>query len=130
VNGCCASRSRLHYLACHTTADRTAAHLRSDRHHAALPRSLLFDKHAAVHGPLTDDVAPIVDEEEALRADFIGSDDITAAPGRAQQGQTDGGTEQSEKDAVLAFGAIQAYFELREGGCVHERYSITLRPAS
>ena len=53
-----------------------------------------------------DDVAPVVDEEEALRADFIGSDDITAATGRAQQGQTDGGTEQSEKDAVLAFGAI------------------------
>jgi len=26
VSGYCASRSRLHYLACHTTADRTGAH--------------------------------------------------------------------------------------------------------
>ena len=76
-----------------------------------------------------DDVAPVIDEEEALRADFIGSDDITAALGRAQQGQTDGGTEQSEKDAVVPFGAMQACFELREGGCVHERYSITPRRA-
>jgi len=63
-----------------------------------------------------DDVAPVVDEEEALRANFIGSDDITAAPGRAQQGQSDGGTEQSEKDPALTFGAIQACFELHEGG--------------
>ena len=58
-----------------------------------------------------DDVAPIVDEEEALRADFIGSDDITAALGRAQQGQTDDDREQREKDAVLAFDAMQACFE-------------------
>src|SRR5215471_8416552 len=36
VNGCCASRNRLHYLACHTTADRTAAHRKSDRHHVYL----------------------------------------------------------------------------------------------
>jgi len=66
--------------------------------------------------PMMNDVAPVIDEEEALRADFIGSDDITAAPGRAQQGQTEGGTEQSEKYAVVAFDAIQACFELREGG--------------
>ena len=79
-------------------------------------RSLLLDKPAAVHRPLMDDVAAVVDEEEALLADFIGSDDITAAPGRAQQGQTDGGTEQSEKDAVVAFDARQACFELGEGG--------------
>ena len=62
-----------------------------------------------------DDVAPVIDEDEALRADFIGSDDITAAPGRAQQGQTHNGTEQGEKNAVLAFDAMQACFELREG---------------
>jgi hypothetical protein len=68
-----------------------------------------------------DDVALIVDEEEALRADFIGSNDITAAPGRAQQGQTDGGTEQSKKDAVLAFDAMQACFDLCDAGCVHQR---------
>src|SRR5262249_2310956 len=72
-----------------------------------------------------DDVAPVIDEEEALRADFIGSDDITAALGRAEQGQTEGGKEQSEKDGVVAFDAMQACFELREGGCVNERYSIT-----
>ena len=63
-----------------------------------------------------DYVAPVIDEEEALRADFIGSDDTTAAPSRAQQGQTDGGTEQSEKDAIVAFDAMQPCFELREGG--------------
>jgi len=77
-----------------------------------------------------DDVAFVIDEREAVRADFIGSNDITAALGRAQQGQTDGGTQQGEKDAVLAFDAMQACFELREGGCVHERYSITLRRVS
>jgi hypothetical protein len=60
-----------------------------------------------------DDVAPVVDEEEELRANFIGSGNITAAPGRAQQGQTDGGTEQSEKDPVLTLGAIQGCFECR-----------------
>jgi len=31
VNGCCALRTRLHDRACRTTADRTAAHLKSDR---------------------------------------------------------------------------------------------------
>jgi len=31
-----------------------------------------------------DNVASVVDEEEALRADFIGSDDVAAAPGRPQ----------------------------------------------
>ena len=67
-----------------------------------------------------DDVALVIDEREAVRADFIGSDDVTAL-GRAQQSQTDGGTEQGEKDAVLAFDAMQAGFELREGGCIHER---------
>jgi hypothetical protein len=74
-----------------------------------------------------DDVAFVIDEREALRANFIGSDDIPAAPGRAQQGQTDCGTEHSEKDAVLVFDAMQACFELRKGGCVHWRYSIRLR---
>ena len=68
-----------------------------------------------------DDVALVIDEREAVRADFIGSDDVTAALGRAQQSQTDSGTEQGEKDAVLAFDAMQAGFELREGGCIHER---------
>ena len=63
-----------------------------------------------------DDVTVLVDEQQAVRADFIGSDYITAAPSRAQQGQTDGGTEQSEKDAVVAFDAMQPCFELREGG--------------
>src|SRR5262245_53387238 len=29
MNGCCAWRSRLHDLACHTTADRMAAHRKS-----------------------------------------------------------------------------------------------------
>src|SRR5262245_60778592 len=29
VNGCCTSRSQLHYPACHTTADRMAAHRKS-----------------------------------------------------------------------------------------------------
>ena len=66
-----------------------------------------------------DDVALVIDEQEAVRADFIGSNNITAALGRAQQGQTDAGTEQGEKAAVLAFDAMQACFELREGGCVH-----------
>ena len=84
-------------------------------------RSLLLDKHAAVHHPFMDDVALVIDEREAVRADFIGSDDITAALGRAQQGQTDRGTEQGEKDPVLAFDAMQACFELRELGCVHHR---------
>jgi len=50
-----------------------------------------------------------------MRADFISSDDITAALGRAQQGQTDQGTEQREKDAVLAFDVMQPCLELREG---------------
>jgi hypothetical protein len=81
----------------------------------------LLDKHPAVHYPFMDDVAPVIDEREPVCADLIGSDDITAAPGRAQQGQTGGGKEQSEKDAILAFDAMQARFELREGGCVHER---------
>src|SRR5438067_7427383 len=31
VNGCCASRSRLHYPTCHTTADRRAAQRKSDQ---------------------------------------------------------------------------------------------------
>ena len=55
--------------------------------------SLLLDKHAAVHYPFMDNVAPFIDEREALRAHFIGSDDIIAALGRAHQGQTDRGTE-------------------------------------
>ena len=76
-----------------------------------------------------DDVAVVVDEQEALRADFIGCDDITAAPGRTQQGQTNDGTEQDEKDAVVAFDAMQACFELREDGCVHGRHLITLHRA-
>src|SRR5206468_6156964 len=84
-------------------------------------RSLLLDKHTAVHYPFMDDVALVIDEGEAVRAHFIGSDDIVAALGRAQQGQTDGGTEQGEKDAALTFDAMQACFELREGSCVHER---------
>ena len=79
-------------------------------------RSLLLDKPTAVHRPFMDDVAFVIDEREAVRADFICSDDITAALGRAQQGQTDDGTEQRKKDAVLAFDAIQACFEWREGG--------------
>src|SRR6516225_7681358 len=62
-----------------------------------------------------------MDEREAVRANFIGSDDITAAPSRAQQGQTDGGIEQGERDAVLAFDAMQVRFELREDGCARER---------
>ena len=77
---------------------------------------LLLDKHAAVHRPLMDDVTVFVDEQQAVRADFIGSDYITAAPSRAQQGQTDDGTDQREKEAVLAFDAMQACFQLREGG--------------
>lgn len=68
-----------------------------------------------------DDVALVIDEREAVCADFIGSDDVTAALGRAQQSQADGGAEHCEKNAVLAFDAMQAGFELREGGCVHER---------
>jgi len=67
-----------------------------------------------------DDVAPVIDEGEALRTHFIGSNDITAAPGRAQKGETDGGTEQGEKDAVLAFNTMKACFEVCEGGCVHD----------
>src|SRR5438093_5895763 len=66
------------------------------------------------------DVAPVVDERKALCADFIGSDDLTAAPGRAKQSQTDGGTEQGEKHSVLAFYAMQTCFELRESNCVHD----------
>jgi len=46
---------------------------------------------------------------------------MTAAPGRAQQGETDGDKEQNEEDAVLAFNAMQACFKLGEGACVHER---------
>ena len=76
----------------------------------------MLDKPAAVNRPFMDDVAFVIDEREAMRADFIGSDDITAALGRAQQGQSDDGTEQREKDSVLAFDAMQACFELREGG--------------
>ena len=68
-----------------------------------------------------DDIALVIDEGEAVRADFIGSDDVTAALGRAQQSKTEGGTEQGEKDAVLAFDAMQAGFQLHEGGCVHEQ---------
>ena len=41
-----------------------------------------------------DDVVLVIDERQTVRAHFIGSDDITAALARAQQGQTDGGTEQ------------------------------------
>lgn len=75
-----------------------------------------------MHYPFMDDVTPFIDEREALRAHFIGSDDIiTAGFGRAQQGQTDGGTEQGEKDAVMTFDSMQACFELRDGVCVHER---------
>jgi hypothetical protein len=68
-----------------------------------------------------DDAPLVIDEREALRAHFIGSDDITAALACAQQGQTDDGTEQSEKDSIVAFDALQADFQLRDGGCVHER---------
>ena len=62
-----------------------------------------------------DDIASLVDEGEAVCADFVGSDDVTAGLGRPQQGQTGGGTEQGKKDAVLAVDAMQACFELREG---------------
>jgi hypothetical protein len=75
---------------------------------------LLLDKPAAVHHPLMDDVAFVIDEREAVRADFIGSDDITAF-GRAKKGQPDGGTEHGDKDTVLAFDAMQASFQLRWG---------------
>jgi hypothetical protein len=68
-----------------------------------------------------DDVALVIDEREAVRTHFVGSDDISAILARAQQRQTNGGKEQGEKDAVLAFDAMQACFELREGGYVHER---------
>src|SRR5215471_7174485 len=77
-------------------------------------RSLLLDKPATVYHPFMDDIAFVIDEREAVRADFIGSDDITAL-GRAKKGQADGGTEDGEKDAVLAFDAIQACFELCGG---------------
>jgi hypothetical protein len=40
-----------------------------------------------------DYVAPFIDEREAVRAHFIGSDNITATLGRTHQGQTDHGTE-------------------------------------
>lgn len=59
-----------------------------------------------------DDVAFVIDKREAMGADFIGNDHITAL-GRPQKGQTDGGAEYREKDAVLAFDAMQACFELR-----------------
>jgi len=68
-----------------------------------------------------DYVALVVDERKALCADFIGGDNMTAAPGRAQQGETGGDKEQNEKDAVLTFDAMEACFELREGACVHDR---------
>jgi hypothetical protein len=68
-----------------------------------------------------DDVTLVIDEREAVCAEFIGSDDITAALGRAQQSQTEGGTEQGEKHPVLTFDAMQTCFELREGGRVHHR---------
>jgi hypothetical protein len=58
-----------------------------------------------------DDAPLVIDEREALRAHFIGSDDITAALARAEQCQTDDGTEQSEKDAIVAFDAVQAGFQ-------------------
>ena len=61
-----------------------------------------------------DDVAFVIDEREAVRTNFIGGDDITAL-GRAKKGQTDGGTEHGEKDAFLAFDAMQACLELRGG---------------
>lgn len=92
---------------------------------------LLLDKHAAVHDPFMHDVAPVVDEGQALCADFIGSDDLTAAFSRAKQSQTNGGTEQGEKYSVLALYAMQTCFELREGSCVHDPSitRITLRLA-
>lgn len=68
-----------------------------------------------------DDVTLVVDERKVVGANFIGSDDVTAAPGRTQQSQTDGGTEYGEKQPVLAFDALQACFELRGVGCVHRR---------
>jgi len=53
-----------------------------------------------------DDVARVIDEREAARADFIRSDNITAALVRAQQCQTDDGAQQGKKNAVLAFDAM------------------------
>ena len=44
---------------------------------------------------------------------------MTATPGRTQHGDTGRGKEENEKDAVLAFDAMQSCFELREG--VHDR---------
>src|SRR5436190_23339266 len=83
-------------------------------------RLLLLDERAAVDHPFMHDAAPVVDERKALCADFIGSDDLTAAPRRAEQSQTDGGTEQGEKHSVLAFYAMQTCFELRESSCRHD----------
>jgi hypothetical protein len=44
-----------------------------------------------------DDVALVIDEREAVRAHFVGSDDITAILARTQQRQTNGGKEQGEE---------------------------------
>jgi len=73
---------------------------------------LLLDQPTAVHHPFMDDVAFVIDEREAVRTNFIGGDDITAL-GRGKKAQADRGTEYREKDAVLAFDATQACFELR-----------------
>ena len=61
-----------------------------------------------------NDVALVVDQREAMSADFIGSDNVTAF-GRTKKGETDHSTEHEEEYAVLAFDAMQARCELRGG---------------
>jgi hypothetical protein len=75
---------------------------------------LLFNEPAAVHNPFMDDIAFIIDEREAVRADFIGRDDVSVLRG-TKKGQPDGGTEYGKKDAVLAFEAMETSFQLRGG---------------
>lgn len=67
-----------------------------------------------------DDVTSFIDERQAVRANLINGDDITAALGRPKQSQTEGGTEQREKQPIPAFDAMQTCFELREDVCVHD----------
>jgi len=59
-----------------------------------------------------DDVASVIDQGEVMRTHFIGSNDLTAAPSRAEKGQTDDGTEQGEEDAVLTFNTMKGRFKV------------------
>lgn len=67
-----------------------------------------------------NDVTFVIDERKTVRTNFFRGDDVAAALGRAEQGETEGGEEKCEQQTVLVFDAMQAGFELGKGVRVHE----------